>query len=98
MNNDKKKLKPQTIRLKQKKFLCLVKTALNEINQEIENPQKHKKDNMHYMKEEVEKMKEARSTMIFQPTYPLHIVDHWHPKDKLGDILLNLYYMYLDLE
>ncbi|MDR2426124.1 MAG: hypothetical protein LBD46_02930 [Endomicrobium sp.] len=98
MNNDKKKVKPQTMQLRKKKFLLLAQRSLEQINCEIKNPQKHKKDNMHYIEEEIEKMKEALSTMIFQPTYPLHIVDHWHPKDKFGDLLLDLYYAYLDLE
>jgi hypothetical protein len=98
MNNEKKKVKPQTMKLKQKKFLFLADVVLDKIKNEIEKPTHHKKENMVYMREEVEKMKEALSTMEFQPTYPLHIVDHWHPKDRLGDLLLNLYYEYLDLE
>ena len=97
MNNERKKIKPQTMRLKQKKFLLLAEAALKKIEEEINKPTKHKKDNMVYVKEEIKKMKETLSTMEFQPTYPLHIVDNWHPKDKLGDMLLNLYYDYLDL-
>lgn len=98
MSNEKKKVKPQTMRLKQKKFLLLADVALDKIENEIAKPTHHKKDNMVYIKEEVGKMKSALTTMEFQPTYPMHIVDHWHPKDKLGDLLLNLYYDYLDLE
>ena len=97
MKNERNKVKPQTMKLRQKKFLLLVDVALDKINREISNPQKHKKDNMEFIKEEIFKMKESLSTIIFQPTYPLHIVDHWHPQDELGDFLLKLYYDYLDL-
>lgn len=97
MKNEKRKVKPQTMRLKQKKFLLLAKDALDKIHLEIESPKKHKKDNMNQIKQEIEKMKEALSTMDFQPTYPMSIVDHWQPDDQLGDLLLNLYYDYLDL-
>jgi galactokinase/mevalonate kinase-like predicted kinase len=97
MKNEKRKVKPQTMRLKQKKFLLFANVALDKINVEIENPKKHKKDDMNNIKEEIEKMKKALSTMEFQPMYPMNIVDHWRPDDKLGDLLLNLYYDYLDL-
>ncbi len=98
MNNVKKKVKPQTMRLKQKKFLLFADAALEKINLEIRNPKTHTKDDMQSIREEIEKMKESLSTLIFQPSYPLNIVDNWHPKDALGDLLLNLYYDYLDLE
>ena len=98
MNNEKKKVKPQTMKLKQRKFLFFADVVLDKIEGEIKNPTCHPKDNMEYIKEEIEKMRETLSTMKFQPSYPLHIVDNWHPKDKLGDTLLNLYYDYLDLE
>ena len=96
--NERKKVKPQTMKLRQKKFLLLADSALLNISREIERPKNHKKDHMEFIKEEIEKMKVSLSTMIFQPTYPLHIVDHWHPKDGMGDMLLSLYYEYLDLE
>lgn len=98
MNNERKKVKPQTMKLKQKKFLLLADVALDKIESEIGKPTNHQIDDMVHIKEEIENMKKALSTLEFQPIYPLYVVDHWHPKDKLGDILLNLYYDYLDLE
>ncbi|MCL2145469.1 MAG: hypothetical protein FWH43_08285 [Endomicrobia bacterium] len=98
MNNEKKKVKPQTMKLKQRRFLFFTDAVLDKIESEIKKPTRHPKDSLEYIKEEIEKMREALSMMKFQPGYPLHIVDHWHPKDKLGDTLLNLYYDYLDLE
>lgn len=86
------------MRLKQKKFLLLAGVALEKINLELNSPKTHAKDDMQHIKEEIIKMKKSLSTLIFQPSYPLNIVDNWHPKDALGDLLLNLYYDYLELE
>ncbi len=97
MDNEKKHLKPETVRLKQKKFVAAADIALDKIKREIDKPKNHRKESLELIKEEIEKMKEALSTIVFQPTYPLYVVDNWHPRDELGDSLLKLYYQYLFL-
>ena len=97
MRNEKREVSIQSLHLKQKKFIKNANSAIREIEKEIGKPKRHKIENLQFIKEEIEKMKVSLSSFIFKPNYPIIIVDHWNPKDELGNILLKLYYIYLEL-
>lgn len=98
MKNGKKCVTVSTMLLKQKKFISKANSAILQIQKEIKRPARHNRENLQFIKEEIEKMKESLSTIMFNPNYPAIIVDNWHPKDELGNVLLKLYYSYLDLD
>ena len=97
MQQERKKVQPQTMRVRQKKFLLNSEAAIQKLQHCLEEPLIHNKKSLEFIRAEIYKMREALSTSVFKPIYPLYIVDNWHDSEELGDQLLNVYYDYLDL-
>ena len=93
-----KKVLPQTMRIRHKKFLLNSEAALQQLQQCLEDPLIHNKKTLEFIMAELYKMREVLSISVFKPIYPLYVVDNWHNKEELGDQLLKVYYDYLDLE
>jgi len=98
MQQERKKVLPQTIRLRHKKFLLNSEAALQQLQHCLADPLIHNKKTLEFIRAELCKMREVLSISVFKPIYPLYIVDNWHDKEELGDQLLKVYYDYLDLE